>query len=585
MDNQDFRYWAFVSYSSADSEVCKKLHKALEQYKVPAPLVGKNSRGEPTPAKIFPVFRDRDEFPLNANLGSSIENALELSRYLIVLCSKTAAKSQWVNEEIRYFKSLGREDRVLAIIVDGVPNSSDIEGNEHNECFPKALRYALDTEGQISENRVEPIAGDLRTNGDGWNKSFLKCVAGILGVGLDEIIQRDKVAQAKRKRFQLSSLAAGIVLFSVLFLGYFSANESASKSAAISESLKNGILCEDVKHSDLEDAVVVGDYDAAVDALANGDDINKKSCERQTTLLQKGIMAGHGDMVDWLLENGADPYLTDNTGYIAIHYAVMAGKKNIPAIFVKHEINLSEPIEIITGSHVSTLNLAAKMGQSELVEELIKFGVPIVASAKHRGFRSALTNAAAADNVDIVRYLLEKGADPYFEENLGTTTTTPIKIARSSGANATIDLFAEYDKKRGKKPSSEDLNASLLQIIDMWGDISKIEPDTIRKLLEQGADPFRSVQKNPGVESIRDKNSVEAGMIRANIYCAKEGSSFRKRCERYKDILSIFLENGIDEIWLEKHRQILKGRFSKLEPELKKLFIDAGIDMEMLGEI
>ena len=46
---------------------------------------------------------------------------MQESRSLIVICSPKSAKSKWVNEEIRYFKSLGREHRVLCLIVDGEP--------------------------------------------------------------------------------------------------------------------------------------------------------------------------------------------------------------------------------------------------------------------------------------------------------------------------------------------------------------------------------------------------------------------------------------------------------------------------------
>ena len=120
-----YRYWAFISYSSKDDGVARKLHKRLESYRLPRDLVGRAGRDELVPKRLFPIFRDRDELPLSADLGSSIEDALRASRYLIVLCSRNSATSRWVNEEVRYFKSLGREDRILAIMIDGEPNASD----------------------------------------------------------------------------------------------------------------------------------------------------------------------------------------------------------------------------------------------------------------------------------------------------------------------------------------------------------------------------------------------------------------------------------------------------------------------------
>ncbi len=103
-------------------------------------------------------------------------------RYLIVLCSPNAAQSRWVNEEVRYFKSLGREDRILAIILAGEPNASDDSAQADQECCPPALRYRIDDEGKLTDQRTEPIGGDLRRGGDGWTQVFLKAVAGVTGL-------------------------------------------------------------------------------------------------------------------------------------------------------------------------------------------------------------------------------------------------------------------------------------------------------------------------------------------------------------------------------------------------------------------
>src|SRR3954469_17730921 len=112
-------YWAFISYSHQNRAWGEWLHRKLETFPVPKALVNTPGRdGEPIPGRIFPVFRDREELPTSANLSSIIEEALAHSRYLIVICSPQSAKSRWVNEEILRYKRLGREDRVLALIVD-----------------------------------------------------------------------------------------------------------------------------------------------------------------------------------------------------------------------------------------------------------------------------------------------------------------------------------------------------------------------------------------------------------------------------------------------------------------------------------
>jgi hypothetical protein len=204
-----YRYWAFISYSSRDAAVATRLHQRLERYNIPRDLRGRPGLDSPVPSKLFPVFRDREELPLSSDLGSSIEDALRLSRYLIVICSPAAAHSRWVNEEVRYFKALGREDRILAIIVAGEPNASDVAATADQECFPPALRYRVDRNGQITEKRVEPIGGDLRPGGDGWHRVFLKAVAGITGLGFDAFARRDR---KRRLRRQVAAGIAGAAL-------------------------------------------------------------------------------------------------------------------------------------------------------------------------------------------------------------------------------------------------------------------------------------------------------------------------------------------------------------------------------------
>ena len=187
------KYWAFLSYSHTDAKWGDWLHKALETYRVPRRLIGKESRDGKIPARLFPIFRDREELPVSADLPSNINEALRGSRYLIVICSPRAAQSRWVGEEIKAFKKLGREDRILALIVDGEPNASDGKPGfaSEDECFPEPMRYRLGAAGQCSSERTEPIAADARENKDGRNNAKLKLLAGLLGVNYDELKQRE----------------------------------------------------------------------------------------------------------------------------------------------------------------------------------------------------------------------------------------------------------------------------------------------------------------------------------------------------------------------------------------------------------
>jgi WD40 repeat protein len=193
-----YKYYAFISYSHANKKWGDWLHKALESYRVPKHLVGKNTHDDVIPSRITPIFRDREELPTSSNLGELINQALQQSRYLIVICSPDSAKSHWVNEEILSFKRLGRSKQILAIIVDGEPYASDKKHIDAEECFPQALRYEIGNDQQLSNVRAEPIAADARPGKDGKSDANLKLIAGILGVGFNELKQRELQRRQKR---------------------------------------------------------------------------------------------------------------------------------------------------------------------------------------------------------------------------------------------------------------------------------------------------------------------------------------------------------------------------------------------------
>ena len=211
---QSFKYWAFISYSHRDKKWGDWLHRALETYRVPKRLRGEPTRDGVRPKKLFPIFRDREELPVSADLGTQINEALTQARYLIVVCSPNSARSRWVNEEIKYFKQLGRENRILALIVAGEPNASENKPGPplDEECFPEGLRYGANPDGQLLPLRTEPIAGDARAGKDGKLNAKLKLLAGLLHLNFDALKQRE---QERRRRF-LSAVAAGAGTIAVL---------------------------------------------------------------------------------------------------------------------------------------------------------------------------------------------------------------------------------------------------------------------------------------------------------------------------------------------------------------------------------
>jgi len=223
------KYRAFISYSHQDKRWGDWLHKALETYRVPRRLVGRNTARGPVSARIGPVFRDREELPSATELGDVINQALADSECLIVICSPRSAKSRWVNEEILTYKRLGRSDHILCLIVDGEPNAGDKPELGREECFPEALKYRLGPNGELTDERTEPVAADARPEGDGKQNAKLKLLAGVLGIGFDDLRQREQQRRQQRLAIVSAAALAGLALTTTLAVNAFRAQQEAER--------------------------------------------------------------------------------------------------------------------------------------------------------------------------------------------------------------------------------------------------------------------------------------------------------------------------------------------------------------------
>src|SRR3990172_7698752 len=119
------KYRAFISYSHADTSWAKWLHRGLENFRIDKELVGRETTVGPVPPALKPVFRDRDDFTAGHTLSEQTLAALDASAALIVICSPASAKSHYVNEEVRLFKSRHPERPVSPLIVGGKPGDPE----------------------------------------------------------------------------------------------------------------------------------------------------------------------------------------------------------------------------------------------------------------------------------------------------------------------------------------------------------------------------------------------------------------------------------------------------------------------------
>ncbi|WAT18688.1 toll/interleukin-1 receptor domain-containing protein [Aurantiacibacter sp. MUD11] len=207
-------YCAFISYSHADAGFARWLHGRLETYRFPKSVVGTPTGHGPLPARLPPIFRDREELPAATSLTEEVVAALAKSRALVVICSPAAAASQWVNREIELFRELHPDRPILPALVAGEPATA----------FPSTL---LD----VSEE-AKPLAADFRPNTDGKRLALLKLVAGVADVPLAQLMQRD--AQRRLRRVTAVTVAAVallLVMSAMTYLAIQARNEAEHQRA------------------------------------------------------------------------------------------------------------------------------------------------------------------------------------------------------------------------------------------------------------------------------------------------------------------------------------------------------------------
>lgn len=216
-----FEYAAFISYrhSPIDTKWARWLVDRLETYELPKHL---QARG--FPKKIGKVYRDEDEVHAGVRLGEHISEALKKSRSVIVVCTRNTQGSPWIEQELDFFRKLGKGDSIFLLLAEGEPEVS----------FPTSfLNVSPKEDNQLGGALGESaIAADVRPKPDTKQTSverdaILRLVSGVVGCRFDELKQRDRDRQKQRqKRF---GLIGGMAAIASLCVGLWYWNQNRIK--------------------------------------------------------------------------------------------------------------------------------------------------------------------------------------------------------------------------------------------------------------------------------------------------------------------------------------------------------------------
>ena len=129
----------------------------------------------------------------------------------------------------------------------GEPFASDIPGREEEECFPPALRQQISTGAgdrpASAPSRSPPTSARAATGGASASSSSSP---GMLGVGLDDLVQRDTTRRHRRLAWLAAASLAGMAVTSTLAVTAFQARDEAREQRREAEGLV-GFMLGDLK--------------------------------------------------------------------------------------------------------------------------------------------------------------------------------------------------------------------------------------------------------------------------------------------------------------------------------------------------
>lgn len=235
LTDTSYKYFAFISYNSKDTEWGKRVQRKLEHYRMPATLCNENG-WKRTPIKpVFFAPTDIQPGPLSEEL----QERLRASRNLIVICSPNSAQSEWVGREIAFFHSIGRTKNIHFFIVDGVPHSGDTT----TECFNPVVK-TLGLPEILGANIHERVS---RWSWINKERAYVQLISKLLDVEFDAIWQRHKRLMIQKA----VAWSVGIIVMLATLFGVWIKNQPVDVEMKLNEvSFRNESL------PPLKDAIV-----------------------------------------------------------------------------------------------------------------------------------------------------------------------------------------------------------------------------------------------------------------------------------------------------------------------------------------
>ncbi len=213
MTEHVYPYTAFISYSQDNKKFAYALHDGLPKLKIP--------KDSPELAVLFKekitydrLFIDQKGIRAGSDLGEILGEKLRQSEFLIVVCTPEAVQSEWVNQEIQYFKQHRDPKNIITCVYSGRPDWFDKE-NYDDQCIPKALRIPFNQDEDIAV-RMEHVPAwvDFRKkSAEGHKTAMARVACGLLYMEPNDFVKFHALRNRRKLQFVIIFLASVALTF------------------------------------------------------------------------------------------------------------------------------------------------------------------------------------------------------------------------------------------------------------------------------------------------------------------------------------------------------------------------------------
>jgi len=189
-----------------------------------------------------------------------------------------------------------------------------------------------------------------------------------------------------------------------------------------------------IQGRDIHQAVKEGKFEVVKKMLEKEPDLVRAVDSEGITPLHLAAEHGRQQIVELLLEKGADVNAKSGFKRTPLHYAASSGHEGIVGRLMAKGAELNALDSFV----LSSIFMAAYNGHQKIVEMLLSSGIDLNTTEKNSV--TLLHAAAMSGNAELVKMLLAKGIDRNIRNSYGKT---PLHFAASRGREAVVKLLID----------------------------------------------------------------------------------------------------------------------------------------------